>query len=112
LLIRALFAILALVSRLLFLHIELCLLLVFLFILALARTAPSHFEDAFLRFFLLMIFLAIYLPKVDELLLHVVQLFGNIGQLYPREGNFIHVELLSDFRIVMTKNFTFGFGVV
>jgi hypothetical protein len=80
--------------------------------LALASTTPSHFEDALLCFFLLMIFLAIYRPKVDELLLHVVQLFGNIGQLYPREGNFIHVELLSDFRIVMTKDFSFGFGVI
>lgn len=88
------------------------MLLVFLFILALSRTTPSHFEDAFLRFFLLMIFFTIYFPKVDELLLHVIQLFGNIGQLYPRKGNFIHVEILSDLRIVMTKNFTFGFGVV
>jgi len=79
---------------------------------ALASTTPSHFEDALLCFFLLMIFLTIYRPKVDELLLHVVQLFGNIGQLYPREGNFIHVELLSYFRIVMTKDFTFGFGVI
>ena len=79
---------------------------------ALASTTPSHFEDALLCFFLLMIFLTIYRPKVDKLLLHVVQLFGNIGQLYPREGNFIHVELLSYFRIVMTKDFTFRFGVI